>query len=80
MRVRFLMAGLVLALAVPAFAQQPDPQQPAPSQEAQDPDRPVSFEEQLVVTASRTDQQLVNAPASVSLITNERCPVSTSPS
>ncbi len=71
MRVLFLMAGLVLALAVPAFAQQPDPQQPAPSQEAQDPDRPVSFEEQLVVTASRTDQQLVNAPASVSLITNE---------
>jgi outer membrane receptor for ferrienterochelin and colicin len=62
----------VLALAVRAAAQQqPDPQQPAPAQEAQDPDRPVSFEEQLVVTASRTDQQLVNAPASVSLITNE---------
>jgi outer membrane receptor protein involved in Fe transport len=31
----------------------------------------VSFEEQIVVTASRTDQQLVNAPASVSVITNE---------
>ena len=71
MRMHFLAAGLVLALAVRASAQQPDPQQPAPSQEAEDPDRPVSFEEQLVVTASRTDQQLVNAPASVSLITNE---------
>ena len=31
----------------------------------------MSFEEQIVVTASRTDQQLVNAPASVSVITNE---------
>jgi iron complex outermembrane receptor protein len=72
MRVRFLAAGLVLALAVPVSAQeQPPPQQPAPTQEAQDPDRPLSFEEQLVVTASRTDQQLVNAPATVSLITNE---------
>jgi outer membrane receptor for ferrienterochelin and colicin len=71
MRTHFLAAGLVLALAVRAAAQQPDPQQPAPSQQAEDPDRPVSFEEQLVVTASRTDQQLVNAPASVSLITNE---------
>jgi outer membrane receptor for ferrienterochelin and colicin len=71
MRMHFLAAGLVLALAVRASAQQPDPQQPAPSQETEDPDRPVSFEEQLVVTASRTDQQLVNAPASVSLITNE---------
>jgi iron complex outermembrane receptor protein len=72
MRMHFLAAGLVLAFAVPALAQpQPAPQPPAPSQEAEDPDRPVSFEEQLVVTASRTDQQLVNAPASVTLITTE---------
>src|SRR5262245_48151836 len=67
---RFFAAGLVLALAIPASAQQPAPQQPAPDQ-AQDPDRPVSFEEQVVVTASRTDQQLVNAPASVSVINAE---------
>jgi iron complex outermembrane receptor protein len=71
MRLRFLAAGLVLALALPASAQQPAAQQPAPADEAQDPDRPVSFEEQIVVTASRTDQQLVNAPASVSVITTE---------
>ena len=71
MRLRFLAAGPVLALALPASAQQPAAQQPAPADQAQDPDHPVSFEEQIVVTASRTDQQLVNAPASVSVITNE---------
>jgi iron complex outermembrane receptor protein len=74
MHARSIAAGLVLALAAPVFAQQsqqPSTQQPAPAQESQDPDRPVAFEEQLVVTASRTDQQLVNAPASVSLITTD---------
>ena len=71
MHVRFLAAGLVLALALPASAQEPAAQQPAPADQTQDPDRPVSFEEQIVVTASRTDQQLVNAPASVSVITTE---------
>ena len=74
MHARSIAAGLVLALAAPVFAQQsqqPSTQQPAAAQEAQDPDRPVAFEEQLVVTASRTDQQLVNAPASVSLITTD---------
>src|SRR5688572_32792575 len=73
MHVRVLAASLLLAMAVPASAQQTTtpPQQPAPSQEQQDPDRPIAFEEQLVVTASRTDQQLVNAPASVSVITTE---------
>src|SRR6188474_2665719 len=68
---RFLAAGLVLALAIPASAQQPAAQQPAPADQPQDPDRPVSFEEQVVVTASRTDEQLVNAPASVTVITSE---------
>ena len=74
---RFLAAGLVLALALPASAQQPAAQQPAPADQTQDPDRPVSFEEQVVVTASRTDEQLVNAPASVSVITNQT--IQTSP-
>jgi outer membrane receptor for ferrienterochelin and colicins len=70
MLARFVAVGLVLTLAIPASAQQPAAQQPAPEQ-TQDPDRPVSFEEQLIVTASRTDEELVNAPASVSLITSE---------
>ena len=74
MDVRLIAASFMLTLAAPVFAQQqqqPPVQPPAAAQEPQDPDRPVAFEEQLVVTASRTDQQLVNAPASVSLITTE---------
>ena len=53
---------------VPAFAQgkasSPPHQQPS-----QDPDKPVTFEEQVIVTASRSEEQLVNAPAAVSVIT-----------
>jgi iron complex outermembrane receptor protein len=64
MPVRPLLCAALLLLAAPAFAQQP--QQPP-----ENPDEPVSYEEQVVVTASRSEQQLVNAPAAVTLITNE---------
>ncbi len=74
MNVRFLVAGLVLALT-PAlgFAQatsagQP-PQNPKQAEE-QEPETPV-YEEQVVVTASRTEEKLVNAPAAVSLVSSE---------
>src|SRR5262245_23575170 len=67
---RLFAAGLVLAAAIPAFAQgQGQGQQPANQQPAQDTDKPVTFEEQVVVTASRAEEQLVNAPAAVSVIT-----------
>ena len=59
-----LTLAATLGLTGLAYAQQP---QSAP----QDPDAPVSYEEQVVVTASRAEQQLVNAPAAVSLITSE---------
>jgi outer membrane receptor protein involved in Fe transport len=42
--------------------QQPQPQQQNP------PDAPPAFEEQVVVTASRVEEQLVNAPAAVSIV------------
>ena len=73
MNVRLLAAVLLLMLAVPAYAQQQQPQQQPqdPPQQEQNPDEPMSFEEQVVVSASRTEQQLVNAPATVSLITTE---------
>lgn len=67
MTVRSLCFVAALMLAAPAYAQQP--QQPPPPPEAED--QPVSYEEQVVVTASRTEQQLVNAPAAVSLVTTE---------
>ena len=63
MRLALLLAAL--ALASPLQAQQPSQQPPSDPQE----DQPVSFETQVVVTASRSEQQLVNAPAAVSLVT-----------
>jgi outer membrane receptor protein involved in Fe transport len=78
MIVRLLAAGLVLALAAPAAAQttgaaqQPAAQQPDPTkQEPENPDQPPVYEEQVVVTASRLEEQLVNAPATVSVVTTE---------
>ena len=64
----FSLAVLLLAGSV-AYAQQGA----APASQAQepDPDKPISFEQQVVVSASRTEQQLINAPAAVSLITSE---------
>ena len=62
MFVRLLVLGATLATALPAAAQQKDPQKP---------DEPYVYEEQVVVTASKTEQELVNAPAAVSVITSE---------
>ena len=65
---RLLAVSCALAVAVPALAQGQAAQTPA-AQTPQDPEKPLTFEEQVVVTASRSEQQLVNAPAAVSLIT-----------
>ena len=40
----------------------------AASGTSQQADQPVMFEDQAVVTASRTEEQLINAPATVSVI------------
>jgi len=64
MSVRLLLCAAWCLFAAPAFAQQ----QPPP---AENPDEPVSYEEQVVVTASKSEQQLVNAPATVSLISSD---------
>src|SRR5437868_2940411 len=57
--------------ASPAFAGQgAKPQTTSPG--AQQPsDQPPAFEEQVVVTASRVEEQLVNAPAAVSIVTSQ---------
>ncbi len=78
MIVRFAAAGLVMSLAAPALAQgtggQPAQQQQQTNPNEQNPDQGVTYEEQVVVTASRTEEQLVNAPAAVSVVTNETDP------
>src|SRR5688572_12113447 len=68
-----LMAALV---ASPALAQgsqppaQPQPQEKKPEQEKPEkPEEPPKYEETVVVSGSRTEQQLINAPVTMSVIT-----------
>jgi iron complex outermembrane receptor protein len=61
-----LVFVIVFMLSAPAFAQD---QSPTP--QPQDQNEPIVYEEQVVVTASKGAQQLVNAPAAVSLVTSE---------
>jgi len=73
MSMRSLAGAVLLALACapPAAAQQPADQQPATQQTPENPEAaeesPV-YKEQVVVTASKSEEQLVNAPAAVSII------------
>ena len=61
---------LVLVTSSAAFAQTGTQQPPPPpTQPPPPPDQPPVYEEQVVVTASKVEQQLVNAPATVSVVT-----------
>jgi outer membrane receptor protein involved in Fe transport len=72
MMLRFLATCAFVACATFAHAQGvAQPAQPAQPSQDQQPTDEVRYEEQVVVSASRTEQQLVNAPAAISLITNE---------
>ena len=64
MSVRLLAAALLLSLASATAFAQTGTQQPPPK-----PEEPPVYEEQVVVTASKVEQQLVNAPATVSVVT-----------
>ena len=69
MRLRNLAVASIFVLASStAFAQTPTqpPQQPPPK-----PEEPPVYVEQVVVTASKVEQQLVNAPATVSVVTSD---------
>jgi outer membrane receptor protein involved in Fe transport len=61
---RLLAGFFAFTCAAPAFAQNnaPSPQQPAEEEKAP------TFEDQVVVSVSRSEQALVNAPAAVTLI------------
>jgi outer membrane receptor protein involved in Fe transport len=64
-----LLAGILLfACTAPAFAQG-NQQSPSPQQPPAEEQKP-TFEDQVVVSASRSEQVLVNAPAAVTLITS----------
>src|SRR5688500_819468 len=68
MKLRSLLLVLVFALATSRLAFAQTPQQPPPQPPTPPAEQPV-YEEQVVVTASRVEQQLVNAPATVSVVT-----------
>ncbi|MBM3778801.1 MAG: TonB-dependent receptor [Acidimicrobiia bacterium] len=55
---RLAVLGLSVVFAVPAAAQQDPPAE----------EEPYVYEETIVVTASKTEQELVNAPAAISVI------------
>ena len=68
-----LVALLCGAVAPLASAQQPPPTAPAPPPKPDPkpepkPQEPEKYEETVVVSASRTEEKLVNAPASISVI------------
>jgi iron complex outermembrane receptor protein len=69
MVVRFLMTFALVAGATSAYAQGAAP--PAQSSQDQQATDEIRYEEQVVVSASRTEQELVNAPAAVSVIGSE---------
>ena len=80
MRALTLVAGIVVLLVGQAAAQTGQLDQAAPARPAdqQTPppappaeQQPPVYTEQVVVTASRVEQQLVNAPATVSLVTSD---------
>ena len=67
-----VLAGALPCVARQAPAAQPPAQQPEPKPEQVPvPEESPVYKEQIVVTASKTKQALVNAPATVSLISGE---------
>ena len=72
---RVALAAAMLAAAAPAVAaprQQPAGQQTqtTPDQQpTQKPEQPPTYEETVVVSGSRTDQKLINAPVTMTVIT-----------
>jgi outer membrane receptor protein involved in Fe transport len=80
MALRCLIGALVVLLSVPlaraqtpasapAAQQKPEPPKPDQPEPVTGPEESPVYKEQVVVTASKTEQALVNAPATVSLIT-----------
>ncbi len=75
MKVRIIALGLasVLAVGAPAWAQggAAAQQPPAQASEQQKPEEVPIYTEAVVVSASKVEQQIVNAPATVSVVTSD---------
>jgi outer membrane receptor protein involved in Fe transport len=76
----FLLLCLVLAVPAEAVAQQPEQKPPDQTPPADEPAEPPKYEDQVVVSASRVEQKLVNAPATVSLVSAQTIAASPSSS
>jgi len=67
-----LASATALQAQQPAAGQAKDPQapaaKPADQKPEQKPDQPPKYEETIVVSASRTDEKLINAPATMTVI------------
>jgi iron complex outermembrane receptor protein len=71
MKARYFAVALMLATSTAAFAQTgASPQQP-PAKPETKPEEPPVYEEQVVVTASKVEQQLVNAPATMTVVSSD---------
>jgi outer membrane receptor protein involved in Fe transport len=71
--------GVTPAVAQQAAAPQTTAQQPKPDpKDAQKPDQPQKYEETVVVSASRAEEKLVNAPSTMSVITANQIEVAPS--
>jgi iron complex outermembrane receptor protein len=60
--------SLILWLAWSSAAYAQAGAAPSGADQAQEPDQPIAFEDQIVVSASRVEEELINAPAAVSVI------------
>jgi iron complex outermembrane receptor protein len=59
--------------------QKPDPQKPDPQKpDPQKPEEPPTYEETVVVSASRASERLVNAPSTMSVITEQQIQIAPS--
>ncbi len=68
----FLASALALGVAMSAVAQTPQgssQQQPPPAQPPPAPDEPPKYEEIVVVSGSKSEEKLINSPATMSVIT-----------
>ena len=67
-------AALIVAIAAPVAAAQPPPTQTPPAKpdpkDPQKPQEPPRYEDTVVVSASRVDQKVVDAPTTMSVITS----------